>query len=426
MKITFICGVFPPEREPSGVMAQQLASRLGAGGHEVSVVAPFPSRPYGRLYAGFRRRLREVSAQQEPYRLVRCANWFVGQRRRHVDRLLENITFGMSSAWAAWREGRPDVMIVETWPILAVHFPALLAAWWRVPVLYYIKDVYPEAAEKAGVLAENGWLARLCRVWDGYLCRACARVVVISDSMRDLLASSRAVPAEHFAVIRDWKDPQDFQPHPIENAWRRAQNIPAGTFVAMFGGTMGLVSGAGILVETAEMLRQRSDLQLVCVGEGVRKLEMIAEAGRRGLHNLRFLPFQPGERVPEVQSAANVTLLTILPGYSDASFPSKLISYLAAGRPIVCSAPAGSAACRVVQEAEAGIVVPPGDAAALAAAISRLAEHPEACARMGGNARRYFETHFTLDRAHQQFQALLAEVTRDPATRQRTSPQPAF
>ena len=74
-------------------------------------------------------------------------------------------------------------MIVETWPIFAVQFPVLLAAMWRIPVLYYVKDVYPEAAEQAGIVSENGWIARLLRSWDRHLCRACARVVVISDSI---------------------------------------------------------------------------------------------------------------------------------------------------------------------------------------------------------------------------------------------------
>jgi glycosyltransferase involved in cell wall biosynthesis len=71
----------------------------------------------------------------------------------------------------------------------------------------------------------------------------------------------------------------------------------------------------------------------------------------------------------------------------------------------------------VVREAEAGLIVPPGDAAALAAAIVKLAENPETCARMGANARRYFEKNFTLDRAHEQFRALLSGVTPEEAGR---------
>ena len=426
MKITFICGVFPPEREPSGLNADQLAARLAGDGHDVTVIAPFPNRPGGEVYPGYRRRWRSAPAQISGYRLVRCANWLVGKRRRSIDRILENITFGFTSAWAAARAGRPDVLLVETWPLFAVQFVALVAAWWRAPFVYYIKDVYPEAAEKAGVIAEDGWLARLCRAWDTRLCRTAARVVVISDGMRELMASTRSVPAEELALIRDWKDAEEFPLHSTDNAWRREQEIPASAFVAMFGGTLGHVSGAGILVDTAALLAERKDVLMLAIGEGVRKHGMIHEARERRLDNLRFLPFQSVERVPEVQAAANVTLLTVQAGSTDSSFPSKLISYLAAGRPVICSAPESSAACRIVREADAGIIVPPGDAAALAAAILRLAGHPDACARLGANARRYFEAHFTLDRAHRQFRELLADVTSSPKAQQSTSPQPAF
>src|ERR1051326_1247913 len=161
MKILFICAVFPPEREPSGLNADQLAARLAGDGHDVTVIAPFPNRPGGEIYPGYRRRLRSVPSQISGYRLIRCWNWLIGKRRRAIDRILENITFGLSSAWAAFREGRPDVLIVETWPLFAVQFVALVAGWWRLPFIYYIKDVYPEAAEKAGVIAEGGWLAGL-------------------------------------------------------------------------------------------------------------------------------------------------------------------------------------------------------------------------------------------------------------------------
>ena len=426
MKITFICGVFPPEREPSGVMADQLAARLARDGHEVTAIAPFPNRPGGQLFPGYCRSLRSTSTESSGYRLVRCASWLVGKRRRSLDRILENITFGLSSAWAAFRQGRPDVLIVETWPLFAVQFAALLAAWWGIPFLYYIKDVYPEAAEKAEIIPENGRLARLCRAWDARLCRAAAKIIVISEGMYELMASTRAVPPERLVMIRDWKDVEEFPQHALENAWRREQNIVPGSFIALFGGTMGHVSGADILVDTAALLHAREDVLMLCVGEGVRKHGMLHDARRRGLDNIRFLPFQPAERVPEVQAAANVTLLTVHPVSSDSSFPSKLISYLAAGRPVVCSAPQDSGASRMVREAEAGLVVRPGDAAALAAAILRLAANPDACARMGASARRYFETHFTLDRAHLQFRHLLGEFTSDPKARQSTTAQPAF
>jgi len=416
MKIAFISCVFRPEREPTGVMAHQLSKRLAADGHSVHVIAPFPNRPYGRIFQGYRRRLRSVEPNDHGYRLTRCANWFVGKRRWTPNRILENITFGLSSSWAAWRDGRPDLLLIESWPLLATAISALLAKLWRVPYVYYVKDIYPEAAERFGLIPADGIIARICRNWDRRICLGSAKVIVISESMRELLAASRALPADRFAVIPDWIDAADFQIHPMHNAWRREQTISATVFVAMFGGTLGHVSGAGILVDAAALLRDEKNILMICVGEGVRKSSMQEQARRLALENIRFLPYEPGERVPELQAAANATILTTQPGYPDASVPSKLISYLAAGRPIVCSAPDSSAVSRVVREAEAGVIVQPGDAAGLAAAICRLASDPLDCVRMGLNARRYFEAHYTLERAHAQFRHLLAELTPDPLT----------
>jgi colanic acid biosynthesis glycosyl transferase WcaI len=397
-------------------MAHQLASRLAHAGHHVTVVAPFPNRPGGRLHEGFRRSLRRIETNGNGYKLVRCATWLLGQRRRTIDRLLENFTFGLSASWAAWREARPDAMLVETWPLFGVTFPALLARWWRIPFLYYVKDVYPEAAEKTTHISDNGLIARFCRSWDRRLCLASRKVIVISEGMRDLMARSRGLSNDRFAVIPDWIDPDEFVPQPIDNAWRREQNIPNGTFVAMFGGTLGYVSGVEILVEVARLLRERREMSIVCIGEGIRKQQMMEQCRSLGLENICFLPFQPRERIAEVQGAANVTVLTMRPGYSDASIPSKLISYFASGRPVICSAPSGSAVSQIMSRSGAGVVVEPGNAAALARAISDLFLCPTDTERMGRAARAYFERHFTLDRAHAQFSAVLAESANNDGT----------
>jgi colanic acid biosynthesis glycosyl transferase WcaI len=410
MRIIFICCVFPPEPEPTGVMAHQLASRLGRDGHGVTVIAPFPNRPGGRLYNGFSRRLRTTGGDGGGYKLVRCANWFVGERRRSVNRLLENLTFGLSATWAAWRELRPDVILIETWPLLSVQLPALLSRLLRIPWLYYVKDVYPEAAEKTGLIRADGVMARLCRFWDRCLCLSSGKVIVISESMRDLMVRSRDLSNERFTVIPDWIDPADFLPQPIDNAWRREQQIPRETFVAMFGGTLGQVSGVEVLVEVARLLRDRPNLLILCIGEGVRKQQMIDLGRSLGLENIRFLPFQPRERLAEVQGAANATILTMRPEYSDASVPSKLISYFAAGRPVICAASRDTSVARIVSEAGSGIVTEPGDPGALARAIVELAADSTCAEGMGSAARKYFEQHFTLDRAYGQFSALLKET----------------
>jgi len=374
------------------------------------MIVSIPNRPAGVLYPGYRWRLFSRSETNEGYTLIRCAKWLIGKQRRFVNRIFENITFGISSTWAAWRAGRPDVMIIESWPLFATQFTASLASWWNVPYLYYVEDVYPEAAEQAGILTPKGILARLCRAWDRRLCLRSASVIVISETMRDLVAANRQLPRDHFTVIPNWLDESKFPARQSDGAWRHAKKIDDGAFVALFAGNMGRVSGVEVLVEVAQLLKGAENLILLCIGEGVQKQGMLEKTSSLRLTNIRFLPFEPGERVPEFQAACDVALLTMRPNTADTSVPSKLISYLAASRPVICVANAKSAVARTVLDAAAGIVVCPGDAKAIADAILKIRREPETARQMGTNARRYFEEHYTLERAHKQFSVLIQQI----------------
>jgi colanic acid biosynthesis glycosyl transferase WcaI len=409
MKITFICAVFPPEPAPCGVMAHQLATQLVRDAHDVTMIVPIPNRPEGITYPGFQRRLFSRTMTHEGYTLVRCANWLIGKKRRSIDRILENLTFGFSSAWAAWREGRPDVIVVESWPLFATQIAAGLARWWRVPYLYYVQDVYPETVEVAGFLNSRGLLARTCRAWDRHLCLQSSRVIVISETMRRLLVSNRRLSKDRFTVIHNFIDESLFPVCQKDTTWRRSHGIADTAFVAMFAGTLGHISGAEVLVEVANLLQGEKNILLLCIGEGVLKQDMIDKSSLLQLDNIRFLPFQPSEIVPLVQASSDVALLTMRANHSDASVPSKLISYLASFRPVVCAANPESAVAQTVQDAAAGIVVCPGDARAIADAILWLSREPETASQMGQNARRYFEAHYTLKQAYGQFSDLIRQ-----------------
>jgi colanic acid biosynthesis glycosyl transferase WcaI len=391
-------------------MAHQLATRLARDGHDVTMIVPIPNRPEGIIFPGYQKRLFSRTVTNEGYTLVHCANWLIGKQRRNVNRVLENITFGLSSVWAAWRGGRPDVIITETWPLFATQFVASLANWWSVPYLYYRQDIYPEAAEQAGILNPAGTLARVCRAWDRRLCSHSAGVIVISETMRSLVSVNRQLPREHLTVIQNWMDESEFPVWKGNTAWRRSQDIGDAAFVAMFAGTLGNVSGAEVLVEVARLMQRETDVIILCIGEGGRKQAMVDEASRLELKNIRFLPFQPVKRVPEVLASCDAALLTMRPDSSDSSVPSKLISYLAASRPVICAANAESAVALTVQDADAGLVVCPGDAQSIADAILQLKREPEMARQMGRNARLCFEKHYTLERAYLQFAELLQTI----------------
>lgn len=328
---------------------------------------------------------------------------------------MENATFGMSTSWVAWREGRPDVMLVETWPLLAAQLNIWLARCWKVPVVYYIQDVYPEVLEYAGLIKPSGLLASALRAWDRSMCMRSDRVVVISEGMKRLLCDSRRVPENKVAVVQNWLDESLFPSLPRNNGWRNEIGIPVSKFVLLFAGTFGHVSGAEVLVDVAQRLQEYEDIVILCVGEGVVKQEMVSAAQQQHLTNIEFRSSQPVEKVCQMHASVDVTILTLQPDYPDASVPSKLITYLAAGRPVICAAPLSSSAAVIVLEAKAGLVATPGSADAIAEAVLGIRQSPAQAAEMGRNARVYFLQHYTLVRAYRQFSKLFSELAAAPA-----------
>jgi colanic acid biosynthesis glycosyl transferase WcaI len=409
MRIAFLSAVYLPEREPAAVMAAQLVDRWVQDGHVVDVYCPFPNRPEGLLRPGWKRYVRQVDTRGN-LRVVRCWHWMVGWERRTSNRLLENLTFGCSSAVQALLNGKPDALVISTWPFLAVGLAVLLGRLWGVPVIYYVQDLYPEAAVEAGLLKVNHWTTRSLMRLDRWFCRSSACVIVVSETTKELLTRTRRDLGAKVTVIDNWIDGDEIKPARVTNDWRCEHNIPTQIFLAMYAGNLGLLSGVDILVRVAEHLRDRSDINLLCVGEGVLKQKMIEETTGRGLTNLRFLPFEPRDRISEMQSAADVLILTMRPGSGAASVPSKLITYLAAGRPVVCAAPAHSESHAIIRRSHAGINVEAGNAPAIAHALVALADNRGIAEQMAQRARQHFVAHFTADRAFREFGEVLESL----------------
>jgi glycosyltransferase involved in cell wall biosynthesis len=151
-------------------------------------------------------------------------------------------------------------------------------------------------------------------------------------------------------------------------------------------------------------------LLFLVVGGGARLAALQAGAARRGLGNVRFLPHQPRERLAQVLAAADLHVVTLLPGLDDLIMPSKLYGILAAGRPMLFIGAAGGSTARWVEGTKAGVAVATGDAAAAEQAIRRLVAAPELVVAWGRCARSLHEFEHTPERAAAHWQAVLAPL----------------
>ncbi|MDH7570983.1 MAG: glycosyltransferase family 4 protein, partial [Armatimonadota bacterium] len=160
----------------------------------------------------------------------------------------------------------------------------------------------------------------------------------------------------------------------------------------------------------ARLLAKLPEVHFLIVGNGTTRATLERQAAEMGLTNVRFLPFQPRERVPEMYAAADVSLVLLKQGIGADSVPSKAYTILASGRPLIASVDPDAETTRLVEESGCGVATPPQNPTALAEAIRRLYADPAARAEMGQRGREYVTARYAPVRVAEEYESLFRDV----------------
>ncbi len=403
--VLFLPQVFPPETHPTAIMTQQLARAVVERGGRATVACGLPHHPGGQVYEGFGARA-FTRSELAGVTVLRC--WHPTSRRRDAPtRAAVLASQSLAMACAAARADHPDIVVTIGPPLGGPMVGAAVARGFGAKLVSVVFDIYPDVAVASGRLRRRELIAA-ARVaeWAGYL--ASDKVIVLSEGFRRTL-SARGVPERKLEVIPVWLSGDEIMPMSRDTAFRRELGLGLNDFVVLYAGTIGVVSGATVVAEAAARTTN-SRVAFVFVGAG-EALEAVRDRSLSlGVSNVIFSPFLPRARLAEVQATGDVGLVTLAPGMGRTSVPSKVIGYLAGGRPVVASVDADSDTARCVQGA-GGVVVPAGDPDALARAVEALALQDSAPARVA--ARTAFEREFSADRVMARYVELFASLAGD-------------
>jgi glycosyltransferase involved in cell wall biosynthesis len=199
---------------------------------------------------------------------------------------------------------------------------------------------------------------------------------------------------ERVYVVYNWVDTERIRPGGRDNGFARQHGL-ADRFVVSYAGTMGWAQDMQAIIEAAAHLRDQTGILFLLVGDGVEKAKARAQGEALELDNVLWLPMQPWSVYPEILAASDVSMINLSPALHTPVVPSKLLSIMAAARPVVASLPRHSDARGIITQAGCGICVEAGDGRALADAILEFYSDRALAEESGRRGRAYAEAHFS-------------------------------
>ena len=424
MRLLVITPHLQPDTAPTGVVVSAIVDRLGDLGHDVHVVTSLPWYADHRIADGWRGR---------PFRrgnhgdatVVRL-HPFPSDKANLVARALGFVGFtGLATLAGLAARGPFDGVVAVSPPLTLGLAGWLVARRHRCPLVFNVQDVFPDVAVQVGAIT-SPFAIRFFRALERFTYRRSDAVTVLSDDLAanvaaklepaGLLEDTPSVAGLQVRVIPNFVDTDAIRPADRDTAYRAEHGLGDRT-VVMYAGNLGHSQSLDLLVGAARRHRHRDDVAYVANGGGVRADELREAAA--DLPNLTVVGYQPAERVPEVLVTADVHVVLLRAGLGASSVPSKTYSALAAGRPLVASVDEGTEAARVLDEAGAGLAVPPDDLDAFVSAVERLVDDPELRATMGAAGRRWAERWRSPTSVAAAYADLVDELAGTPTRRRR-------
>lgn len=401
MKILVVCQYYKPE--PFRI--SDICEALVAKGHEVTVLTGVPNYPMGEIYEGYQGQ----DKRQEWVNGVRVfRHWTLPRKQGAVHRLLNYLSFPLSSSFAVWRnhyralDGSDfDVVLVnQLSPVLMATAGVVYKKKYQKPLLLYCLDLWPLSLTAGGV-SEKSFLYRLFGQMAKKIYQASDQILVTSRNFTDYLVSEHGVEADKIAYLPQYAE-DVFQPR-FELKDKTGLDL-------MFAGNIGVSQDLDTVIEAARLLEhshKNVEVHFHIVGDGSELERLKNLVATQDLKTVTFYGRKPVEEMPAFYELADAMLVTLAGASALAeTLPGKVQSYMAAGKPIIGAI--NGETQKVVEEAQCGFVAPAQDVQTLVKDILSFSIlTAEERLNLSENARSYYEKEFSKEKYIKQLEKYL-------------------
>ncbi|MCH7392160.1 glycosyltransferase family 4 protein [Acinetobacter dispersus] len=396
MKILYFHQHFSTPKGSAGIRSYAMAQSLIRNGHQVTMVCGSFGAGQTGLTQPFNKGMRrgmvdgiDIIEFELPY----------SNALSFLKRILIFLSFALKSIKVALTE-QYDVVFATTTPLTA-GIPGIFAKWFRrKPFVFEVRDLWPELPKAMGVIKNPIvlWMMSVLE-WTSY--HSADRLVGLSPGIVDGIIK-RGIAPEKVASIPNGCDLDIFASE--HQAWR-PEGVQPTDLMAIFTGTHGLANGLNAVLDAAVELkkRQRTDIKLVLVGDGMQKKALLERAAELQLDNVIFHDPVNKAKLAGLMASADIGLqiLANVPAFYYGTSPNKFFDYISAGLPVLNNYPGWLA--ELITKEQCGFAVPPENPQAFADALEQAANQREKLIEMGRNGQQVAREQFNRSILSQKF-----------------------
>lgn len=403
MRVLAIHRYFWPDTPPYASMLRSIAARWAADGHKVDVLSTQPSY---KPNAGIPRQPGEEVVDGVTVRRLDLP----AEHGRPLVRLRNIVHFGRAIVRQPRRTGPYDLIMASTAPPVLIGAAARVAAQLAgARFLYHCMDIHPEIGRLSGDF-RNPLVFSLLRRIDASSCKAAARVIVLSRDMENAVRARPNSANARVHVVNNFNLPS-FPDQAITPTISDEMRKTPGTFRLLFAGNIGRFQGLEAVIDAMRRLESRPEIELVFLGEGRALGAMKSRAGSLLGNQIKFFPHQSVDVARQVIRSADLCLITLAPGIIRYAYPSKTMTYLGEGRPLLVAVEAESALSEMVTLRRVGMAVEPNDPDSLASAVVELVEDPVKYREIAASAARIGAELFSQEEVLNEWSKLMTELS---------------
>ncbi len=404
MRILIIHRYFWPDTPPYASILRAIAGRWTDDGHDVTVLTGQPS------YGDHTARISRPTTERMDGFEVRRVRLFKESKSNFVIRGFNVVLFmARILIHVVFHSRKYDIVMAATTPPVMIAWTASIAASVRrAKFVYHCQDIHPELLELAGLVKE-GFLSNWLRNRDKQTVNRAARVVVLSRDMKETLLARGEIESKKIVTINNFMVPI-FEKDDVSEVPGSIKH--PGKFRVLFAGNLGFFQGLETLIDAAKLLETHSNIEYVFLGEGAAKKALLERAGSLLDRTIFFHSVRPQREAEEFVRNADLSLISLSSDIYRAAFPSKTMTYLKMGSPILVTVEVGSELAELTQERRLGYVSAPGDPEALSRNILEASAAPDVIQEMRRNAISVSNQMFCERRRLDDWSALLQGVAR--------------